>query len=423
MKMSHLAEAIHTSPILTLAAEINGKIQRGEKFYNLTVGDFNPQIFPIPEELREAIIAAYQAGHTNYPGAVGVANLRQAIVEFLQNRGGVTYSPDEVLIASGGRPLIYAAYQVIVDPGDKVIFPVPSWNNDYYCQLSRGEPVVLETTPETNFMPTAESIEPHLNEAVLIALCSPLNPTGTVLREQQLRDICDLVLEENRRRGGDRKPVYLLFDQIYWLLTFGSTRHYNAVNVCPEIRDYAIFTDGISKAFAATGVRLGWGFGPAELIGKMKTVVAHMGAWAPKAEQVATGEFLSRTEAVENYLNRFRREIQARLEGFYKGFMNLRQKGYPVDAIEPQAAIYLTVKLDLVGARTAEGQTLSTNAEVHRYILNEARVGLVPFSYFGASPESPWYRLSVGTCRLEEVEVIMSSLEAALERLQVCTRQ
>ncbi len=417
MKLSEIAHGIQTSPILTLAAELNERIATGEKLYNLTIGDFNPKIFPIPTELKAEIIAAYDAGETNYPGAVGIAALRKAISQFLARYAEVQYNTNEILISSGARPIIYSAYQAIVDPGDKVIFPVPSWNNDYYSLFTRAEQVMIETTPQDNFMPTAEALKPHLKGASLVALCSPLNPTGTVFSKTMLEDICDLVLEENQSRRANEKPLYLLFDQIYWLLTFGDIRHYNAVNLRPAVRDYSVFVDGISKAFAATGVRLGWGFGPKEILGKIKTIVAHMGAWAPRAEQVAAGNYLAQPDAVEDHLNKFRRSLQARLVAFYKGFMALKNKGYKIDAIEPQAAIYLTVQLDLRGAKTADGKKLTTNHNVHRYILDEAQIGLVPFSYFGASEDSSWYRLSVGTCRLEEVEVIMSNLETALSKL------
>lgn len=417
MKLSNLARGIQTSPILTLAAEINAKIAAGEKFYNLTVGDFNPNYFPIPAELRDGIIAAYEDNQTNYPGALGLPHLRKAISGFLQHYAGVEYSPEDIFIGSGGRPFLYAAYLAAVDPGDHVIFPVPSWNNDYYTYLSSCKPIMLETTAETNFMPTAEMIEPHLGKANLLSLCSPLNPTGTVLNREELKRICEMVVEENSRRDSDRKPLYVIFDQMYWLLTFGDTEHHHAVKLVPEMQEYSIYVDGVSKAFCGTGVRLGWGYGPGHIVKKMRSIVAHMGAWAPRAEQFAAGHYLADFAAVDRYLNEVRRQIHGRLQGFYEGFSQLREKGYPVRAIEPQAAMYLTVELDLVGKKTDDGVELQNSSEVHRYVLDEAKVGLVPFSYFGASEDSNWYRLSVGTCRLAEVPEIIASLEKALAKL------
>jgi len=270
MRLSKLAQGIQTSPIITLAADINEKIQSGEKIYNLTIGDFNPKVFPIPTEFRDEIIAAYNAGYTNYPGALGLPNLRNSVSRFLGRYGGLQYDPDEILIACGSRPLIYSSYRAIVDPGDKVIFPVPSWNNDYYSYLTFAEQIMIETTPENNFMPNPEDIKPHLKEASLIALCSPLNPTGTVFSQSGLEDICDLVLEENKSRGPNKKPLYMVFDQIYWLLTFGEHRHFDPVSLRPEMREYVVYIDGMSKAFASTGVRLGWGFAAPDILKKMR---------------------------------------------------------------------------------------------------------------------------------------------------------
>ena len=423
MRFSKLAQEIQTSPIITLAAEINEKIARGETFYNLTIGDFNPQIFPIPVELRDGIIEAYHEGHTNYPGAKGVPELRDAASNFLKHAGDLEYSPEEVLVSSGSRPLIYAAYRTVTNPGDKVIFPVPSWNNDHYSHLNALNAVVLETSADKYFMPDASVIEPHLKDAYLLALCSPLNPTGTVFTPEGLTELCDMVLAENRSRGKSRRPIYIIFDQIYWLLTFGGTKHYNPVNLRPEMRDYVISIDGLSKSFAGTGIRCGFSFAPLDITAKMRSVVAHMGAWAPKAEQVAAGRYLADLDLTDRNLDKMRGEVRDRLEGFYKGFSRLKEKGYRVDAIEPQAAIYLTVQLELAGSVTEDGTVLETNHQVHRYILDEAKVGLVPFGYFGASEDSTWYRLSVGTCRLEEVELIMTNLENALEKLKGSTNE
>lgn len=417
LQVSEMAETLIGSEIIKLAAEINEKIHKGEKIYNYTIGDFDPNIFPIPAELNEAIIKAYREHHTNYPAANGMVELRKAAAEFLHEKQNQSFTPDEVLISAGARPLIYAVYTTLLDPGDTVVFPVPSWNNNHYCHLSRANPVFLETRPENNFMPVADDIRPYIQKATLIALCSPLNPTGTVFGKKQLEDICDLIIEENRRRGANEKPLYLLYDQIYWILTYGNTQHYDPVSLRPAMRDYTIFIDGISKSLAATGVRVGWATGPRTIIDKMKAILSHVGAWAPKAEQVAVAEFLKNKNALDKFLIQFKDQLNKRLQGFYNGFVQLKKEGYSVDAISPQAAIYLTVRFDLTGKKTSDGITLSTQKEVTQYILDEAKLALVPFSAFGSSDESPWYRLSVGTCNIEEIPGVFTSLKKALAAL------
>ena len=195
---------------------------RDRRIFNYTIGDFDPRIFPIPQELNDEIITAYQNHQTNYPAANGMPELRKVVSEFLNDREGLSYSPDEILISGGARPLIYATYITLLDKGDTVVFPVPSWNNNHYCHLSEARSEFIETQPDNDFMPTAEEIRPHLKNATLLSLCSPLNPTGTVFDKEQLTQICDLVLEENRRRSPEQKPLYLMYDQIYCCLLYTS---------------------------------------------------------------------------------------------------------------------------------------------------------------------------------------------------------
>ncbi len=418
LRVSGMAENLIGSEILKLAAEVNDRIKQGEKIYNLTVGDFDPKIFPIPAELEAEIISAYQNNETNYPASNGIESLRKSAQHFLSAKLGLHYNLDEFLIAGGGRPLIYATYITLLDKGDKVIYPIPSWNNNHYTHLSFCEKIEIKTRPEHNFMPTANDLAPYVKDATLIALCSPLNPTGTAFSKQDLEEICDLVLEENIRREEHQKPLYILYDQLYWTLTFGETKHYDPVSLRPELRDYVIYIDGLSKAFSATGIRVGWGFGPKPIIDKMKSILSHIGAWSPKPEQVASAKFLMMEDAVNSFLTDYKLKIQQRLEGFYDGFKSLKEKNYPVDCITPQSAIYLTVKLDFRGAKKEDGQTINNMADVADYLLDVAKIALVPFFAFGSDKESPWFRLSVGTCKMEDVTDSLKSLENAMERLK-----
>lgn len=415
-RLSNLAESLVGSEIVKLGNEINNRIRNGENIYNYTIGDFNPAIFPIPEALQAQIIKAYNEGYTNYPPADGVLPLREAVGHFIQQYEGVSYANDEIQISSGGRPLIYSLFKTLVNPGDKVIYAVPSWNNNHYTALNGGIACEIQATAENNFMPTVEEIKPHLPGAVLLCLCTPQNPTGTTLSKETLEQICDLVLEENKRRGADERKLYVLFDQMYFTLTYGDTQHFHPVALRPEMKEYTISVDGISKSFAATGVRVGWGFGPAKVIAKMKALMSHMGAWAPMAEQIATGAFLNDEAAVESYLTDLKGKLEQRLWRIYEGVAQLKAKGYAVEAIEPQAAIYLTLKFDLKG-KTHEGKVMATQADVTQFLLGAVGLALVPFNCFGADAESPWYRISVGTCRLEDLDVIFANLEQALSQL------
>jgi aspartate aminotransferase len=418
MVLSQLAHTLIGSEIVKLAGEIREKISAGNKIYNFTVGDFDPKIFPIPAELKSEIIKAYENNFTNYPAAEGNLDLRESIVQFLQQYNNLQYNTTEVLVASGGRPLIYSFFRAIADEGDKVIYAVPSWNNNHYTHFVQGEHIVIEATAQNNFMPTAADIAPHIQSATILALCSPQNPTGTTFTKQALLDICNMVVAENQRRTNTEKKLYVLYDQMYCQLTYGSIQHYDPVNLNPAMKEYTVFIDAISKVFAATGVRVGWSIGPATIIAKMKAILTHIGAWAPMAEQKACATFLLNTEAINEYMANFKNEMEYRLVNIYNGFKNLQAKGFTVDAIAPQAAIYLTVKVDLVGKTTTNGTVLQTQAQVTEYLLTQAKLALVPFYAFGAPNNSPWYRLSVGTSVKEEIPAMLLELETALSLLK-----
>jgi len=416
MNVSVLASSLIGSEIIKIGNEVNELKRKGAQIANLTIGDFDPSIFPIPEELKYEIIEAYNDHQTNYPPADGILPLREVVADLLKDKYDLSYSPKEILISAGSRPLIYSTFLALIDPGDKVIYPAPSWNNNHYCHLTSAEGVAIESLEENNFMPVASQIKPHLKGATLLALCSPLNPTGTMFSAEQLAEICDLVIEENKSRSAGEKPLYIMYDQIYALLTFGK-EHINPVSLRPELRDYVIFIDGISKCLAATGVRVGWGFGPDAVISRMKAILGHMGAWAPKAEQVAVAKYLKDPTQVKSFLAHFKTQIQASLNEIYEGFQELKKEGFAVDAIEPMGAIYLTLKINYIGKTTPDGDLLKDSADVNFYLIKAAGTALVPFSAFGNDENMAWFRASVGGCSITDIKAMMPRIKAALSQL------
>ncbi|HEU4607528.1 MAG TPA: aminotransferase class I/II-fold pyridoxal phosphate-dependent enzyme, partial [Chitinophagaceae bacterium] len=229
--------------------------------------------------------------------------------------------------------------------------------------------------------------------------------------------ICDMVLAENASRSSNEKKLYVMYDQMYWHLTYDQVQHYNPVSLRPAMKEYTIFIDAISKVFASTGVRVGWSMGPSSVLSKMKAILTHVGAWAPMAEQKAVASFLAQKENIDTYLRQFKLAIQERLQLIYTGLQDLKNEGFPVDAIAPQGAIYLTVQFDLAGKKSSEGIILANQEAVTAYLLNAAQLAVVPFYAFGADRRSPWYRLSVGTCRLEQIPEMLQSLRNALKDL------
>ena len=266
-------------------------------------------------------------------------------------------------------------------------------------------------------MPSVAQLKPHIKGATLLALCSPQNPTGTTFTKEDMLAICDMVVEENKHRAENEKKLYVMYDQMYSLLTYGKIIHYNPVSLNPAMRNYTIFIDAISKVFAATGVRVGWSVGPVEIIDKMKSFMTHLGSWAPMAEQKAVARYLNQKENIDKYLTQFKTALETRLNGLYNGFQQLKTEGFGVDAIAPQGAIYLTVQFNFTGKKTAGGKILEKQADVTAYLLDEAKLAVVPFYAFGAAASSSWYRLSVGTCKEEAIDLVIKQLREALSKL------
>ena len=418
---SAMARAMTPSNILTIAAEIRELKEKGTAVADMTVGDFAPGQFPIPLGLREAITRELASGQTNYPASPGEKTLREAVREHVLRTQGLDYPLDGIVIVGGGRPALYSAYRVLVDPGELVLFPVPSWNNNNFGDVCQVRVQAVQTRPENAFQPTAELLAPHVSAARLIVLNTPSNPSGGVMRREDVAAMGRLLIAENaRRRGTGEKPLYLLFDQIYQALIFPGYEHYSPVQLEPACAPYVIHVDGISKGFCATGLRCGWIFGPPAIAKKITGLLTHLGAWAPKPVQLGTAKFLRDTAALDAWGPNVIARVRERLDAVHEGIQALRAEGFPVDTIEPQGAIYISVRFDLSGKRGADGKMLSSNESVRAFLLREAAFALVPFSAFGVAPdnEDGWFRASVGAVSAQDIRDAMPRLRRALSALR-----
>jgi len=418
-RVSRMAAELVGSEILAIASEIRARRSAGQAICNLTVGDFDPAQFPIPGDLKREIVSALDAGQTNYPPSEGLPELRAAVARFYQRELGLAVEPKHVLVAGGARPLLYTAYRTLLDPHERVVYPTPSWNNNHYVHLAGVEGLAVPCRAEARFLPTVEDLGPHLPGARLLALCSPLNPTGTAFDAASLASIARAVVAENERRAlrGERE-LFLLYDQVYWKLVAPGAAHVTPSALVPGCHDVTVYIDAISKAFAATGLRVGWAVGPADVIERMSAVLGHVGGWAPRAEQLATARFLDDTAAVQAFLGPFRAAVNARLARLHAGFEALRARGHAVLSLPPQGAIYLSARIAPFGKKTPAGQTLASGEDVRRYLLDSAQLGLVPFRAFGVEGDEGWFRLSVGAVSLEDIEAALPRLAHALEALR-----
>ena len=403
--LSDVGNNIVGSEIIKISQQIK-EISKTTPVANLTIGDFNSKLWPIPSGLRNRIIDTYNEDLTNYPNSMGEINLRESISKHIKHQFGLNYSTDEILVGGGVRPLIYTVYKSTVNSGDEVIYPTPSWNNNHYCFLHGASKQEIQCLPENSFFPTVEDIDSRIDvNTSLICICSPQNPTGRVINPEVLKGICELIVKENKSRETrmNSRPLYLFFDQIYSDLSFGDN-FVHPLHVCPEIRGYLICADGISKSLNATGVRVGWVFGPKDVIGKMSEILSHIGAWAPKAEQHAVSRFIDESyDEYQSHLTYVKNEYETISNEICGKFQELKDRGYSVDYQKPEGGIYISVYLDYV-------HQFPSTEEYISFLINKCGLGIVPFEYFGSNQKG-WFRISIGNIASLNLNFIKETIE------------
>lgn len=390
---------------------INNKIKASNpNCYNYTIGDFDPKVNSIPEQLKNFIKMGYDQNDTNYPMSQGELSLRNTVSAHLKRVYGIDYTEKQILIGAGVRPLIYTLFKTLVHPGGTVMYPAPSWNNDHYTFLQSATKLPIETLPENNFNLTLQDIREHIlfrkSKVNLICLCSPQNPTGTMLIKD-LKEIMELIVLENKaREQTNQSLVYVFFDQIYMNLC-DMRPEFHPLNVCPEIFDYLICVDGISKSLCATGVRVGWMMGPDHIIDKATQIFSHIGAWAPKPEQLAVNWYLN-LPAHDVFVASQKKKYKSIIDEFANLLDGYKADGF--EYIKPDAGIYLSIKLPYRKVTTDLDFFLG-------YLITECNVGLVPFDYFGTQ-NSEWFRLSIGTVNGADMDKHLANFEAAILKIK-----
>ena len=407
-RLSEMANGMERSRILTIAASVRAMIADGKEVAPFTVGDFSPDQFEVPDELLTGIIDAVSEGETNYPPAAGLPELRESLSEWMKQKFSLDVGPEGIIVGSGARPVLYASFRLFLEPGDGLAHGVPAWNNHYYVHLNDAIDIPIAGTPESRFLPTAESIEARIKEIRVLILNSPLNPTGTCFTRDELTAICEVVLNENQIREKEgRKPVILVYDQVYSTMTAEHIEHVHPVQVCPEIFDYTITLDAISKSLTGTGLRLGWMALPPALAPPVIALIGHMGAWPARPIQKAAAKLYAKPEILEKYFRDLDQRIAERMIALQGGLSELSE--YGVSFVEPEGGIYLTTRFDLF-----ETLGVTTNEEIRQWLLESAGVAIVPFQAFGLEDDTGWFRISVGAVSVSEIIAAMNRLESAL---------
>ena len=388
------------SPTAAAMARAAAAKAAGRPVISLTTGEPD---FDTPAHIREAAVRAMHAGQTRYTAVDGTPELKRAVRAKFARENGLDYAPEEVIVSTGAKQAIFNAVLALVGPGDEVIVPAPAWVSYVdMVKLAGGQPVILPTRPEDGFRPRPADLARLLTPRTrMLLLNSPSNPTGAVLGAADLRALADVL---------DHAPqVVAISDDIYEHLIHDGRAFATLAAAAPELRDRVLTVNGVSKAFAMTGWRIGYAGGPAWLIAAMKALQSQS---TTNACSVAQAAAVAALDGGLDTVAAMRAAFEARRDR-----LHARLSQVPgLSVARPDGAFYLFAECGgWIGARTAGGRRLEDEAAVVDALLEEADLGVVGGAAFGLSP---WLRLTfaAGNTVLDEAAARIARFADGLSR-------
>jgi aspartate aminotransferase len=366
--LSKRIQNLKPSPTLALAAKARELKAKGLDVISLTVGEPDWDTY---ENVKKAAIKAIEAGDTKYTPSNGTPELREVIARQVSADFGVTYSPNEVTVSTGGKFVIFSALQSLLNPGDEVIIPAPYWvSYPSQVELAEGKPVLVTTQSKNRFTLQAEELERHItSKTKLLILNSPSNPTGNMYSKESLKNLARVL---------DKHPsVFVLSDDIYNRLVFDSASVApHLLQVAPHLKDRLVIINGVAKSYSMTGWRLGWALGPQNLISAMTNYQSQSVSCVPGFIQKATIEAILNSEKeLSDSLNK----LKARKEKVHRMMLELPN----VKTDNPDGAFYFWPDIKFYLGKKWKGQIIATSSEFSSRLLEYHNVAVVPGSEFG----------------------------------------
>ena len=396
ISLSQRSQNVTPSSTLAITAKINALIADGVDVVKFGAGEPD---FDTPDYIKQAAIAALDAGFTKYTPVPGTPELREAITEKFKRDNGLSYETSQVIVSCGAKHTIYNILQAICDPGDEVIFAAPYWvSYPEQIKLAGAVPRVIETTPVQNFCMAPDQIEASItSKTKAILVNSPSNPTGTTYDLDTLKAIADLAVKHQ---------VYLISDEIYEALLYDGATHQSPASFNEETKAITFVVNGVSKAYSMTGWRIGYTAGPEDAVSAMSRIQSHSTSnptsIAQKGAVVALNDSKSQ-DAVEA----MRKAFEERRDVICQRFDEINGVSY----VKPQGAFYIFPDFSEHYGRTIGGQKIEGSMDITDYLLNSAGVGVVPGNGFGADNH---LRLSFATS-LTEINRGLDRIKKALQ--------
>lgn len=390
--------SIGVSKILQIGARAAGMKRSGLPVIILGAGEPD---FDTPDNVKRAAKAAIDRGETKYTALDGTPELKQAIVDKFRRENGLDYVTDEVTVGTGAKQILFNAFMATLDAGDEVIIPTPYWTSySDIVELCGGVPVLVPCEADAGFRLTAAQLRDAITPRTRwVLLNSPSNPSGAAYGEADYRPLLDVLLEHPH--------VWLMVDDMYEHIVYDGFRFVTPVALEPRLRARALTINGVSKAYAMTGWRIGYAGGPRDLIKAMAVIQSQATSCPSSISQAASVEALNGPQDF----------LKERQESFR------RRRDLVVSALNaipgltcrtPEGAFYTFASCaGLIGRTTPAGRSIATDADFTDYLLEKAHVAVVPGEAFGLSP---YFRISYATSEAELTEAL-ERIAAACGRL------
>lgn len=391
--MSFISERVKSiKPSATLAVTAKAKEMKAAGIDIISFGAGEPD-FDTPDNIKEAAHEAIRAGFTKYTAAGGIDDLKEAIAQRLKKDCNLDYSLKNIIVSCGAKHSIYNIFQVIIDPGDEIIIPAPYWvSYPDMTLLAGGKPVIISCPEEENFKITATKLSAAItSKTKAVVINSPSNPTGAAYSEKELRELAEVAVKNN---------ILVISDEIYNRITFNNFKAVSIASLGDDIKRLTLVVNGVSKAYSMTGWRIGYTAGDEEIVKGINKIQAQSTSNPTSLSQKATIEALSGSqEPAEEMIVQF---------GKRKDFIVEQLNGIDgVSCFDPQGAFYVFPDISSYFGKTLKGMTINNSADMTTFMLEEAKVAVVPGGEFGADKH---IRLSYATS--------MENIEKGLDRIR-----
>lgn len=394
MYISKRVQSIKPSP--TLAIDAKAKTLKAQGIDIISFGTGEPD-FDTPQNIKDAAIDAINKGFTKYCPVPGTPDLKDAIINKFKTENKLEYTREEVIASCGGKHSLYNLFQTIFDEGDEVIIPAPYWvSYPDMAVLAGAVPVFITTSDKNHFKVKPTEIEKVITKKTkAFILNSPSNPTGNTYTKEELEEIANVCIKNN---------ILIISDEIYEKLVYDNFKFFSIAQVSQKVKEHTVVINGVSKAFAMTGWRIGYAAGPKEIISAMTKIQSQSTSCPTSISLKAATEALN---GDKQCLETMRKEFEKR-RNYIVDRLN---KIEGITCLKPEGAFYVFPNISGLLNKEYNGKLINTDIELADYLLEHAKIAVVPGSAFGAEG---FMRLSYATS-MDNIIKGMDRLEKALK--------